>query len=96
MLTNAEIAEMLARAAEHAKQLLQRALRRAVAALRDPSIHILGHPRGRIYNFRLGFKADRQKVFAWAAQLDKAVGVDCYPDRQDLNVALLRLAKTGC
>lgn len=32
-----------------------------------------------------------------AAQLDKAVEVDCYPDRQGLNVDLLRLAKQeGC
>lgn len=70
---------------------------RYLAALRNPSIHVLGHPRGRIYNFRLGLKADWQKVFALAAQLDKAVEVDCYPDRQDLNVDLLRLAKQeGC
>ena len=30
-------------------------------------------------------------------ELDKAVEIDCYPDRQDLNVELLRLArKAGC
>ena len=70
---------------------------RYMAALQNPSIHILGHPRGRIYNFRLGLKADWQRVFALAAQLGKAVEVDCYPDRQDLNVDLLRLAKReGC
>lgn len=70
---------------------------RYLAALRNPSVHILGHPRGRIYNFRLGLTADWSKVFALAAQLDKAVEVDCYPDRQDLNVQLLRLAKReGC
>jgi putative hydrolase len=70
---------------------------RYLAALRNPSVHILGHPRGRIYNFRLGLTADWSKVFATAARLDKAVEVDCYPDRQDLNVALLRLAKReGC
>src|SRR5690242_17380926 len=70
---------------------------RYLAALRNPSIDILGHPRGRIYNFRLGLTADWPRVFALAAQLDKAVEVDCYPDRQDLNVELLRLAKQeGC
>jgi DNA polymerase (family 10) len=70
---------------------------RYMAALRNPSIHILGHPRGRIYNFRVGLKADWQRVFALAAHLGKAVEVDCYPDRQDLNVDLLRLAKQeGC
>ena len=70
---------------------------RYLAALRNPSINILGHPRGRIYNFRLGLQADWSKVFALAAHLDKAVEVDCYPDRQDLNIDLLRLAKQeGC
>jgi putative hydrolase len=66
---------------------------RYIAALRNPHIHILGHPRGRIYNFRLGLKADWPRVFAEAAGLDKALEIDCYPDRQDLNVALLRIAR---
>jgi histidinol phosphatase-like PHP family hydrolase len=66
---------------------------RYLAALRNPNIQILGHPRGRIYNYRLGLKADWPRVFADAARLDKALEIDCYPDRQDLNVALLKLAR---
>ena len=66
---------------------------RYLAALRNPHIHILGHPRGRIYNFRIGLKADWSRVFAEAARLDKALEIDCYPDRQDLNVALLKIAR---
>ena len=66
---------------------------RYVAALRNPHIHILGHPRGRIYNFRIGLKADWPRVFAEAARLDKALEIDCYPDRQDLNVELLKVAR---
>ncbi|PYL47927.1 MAG: hypothetical protein DMF32_10125, partial [Verrucomicrobia bacterium] len=66
---------------------------RYLAALRNPHVHILGHPRGRIYNFRLGLKADWPHVFAEAARLDKALEIDCYPDRQDLNVALLKVAR---
>jgi histidinol phosphatase-like PHP family hydrolase len=66
---------------------------RYLRALRNPHIHILGHPRGRIYNFRIGLKADWSRVFAEAAQLGKAVEIDCYPDRQDLNVALLKIAR---
>ena len=37
---------------------------RYLAALRNPHIQILAHPRGRIYNFRLGLKADWPRVFA--------------------------------
>jgi histidinol phosphatase-like PHP family hydrolase len=66
---------------------------RYLAALRNPHIHILGHPRGRIYNFRIGLKADWPRVFAEAARLDKALEIDCYPDRQDLNVGLLKIAR---
>jgi putative hydrolase len=66
---------------------------RYLAALRNPDIQILGHPRGRIFNFRLGLKADWPRVFAEAARLDKAVEIDSYPDRQDLNVTLLKVAR---
>ena len=70
---------------------------RYVAALRNPSVHILGHPRGRIYNFRIGLTADWPRVFAAAAELDKAVEIDAYPDRQDLSGDLVLLAKkAGC
>jgi histidinol phosphatase-like PHP family hydrolase len=66
---------------------------RYLAAIQNPDIQILGHPRGRVYNYRVGLKADWARVFAEAAKLDKAVEIDCYPDRQDLNVSLLRIAK---
>jgi len=70
---------------------------RYISALRNPDIQILGHPRGRIYNFRLGLKADWARVFDVAAELDKAVEIDGYPDRQDLSLDLLKLAKkAGC
>src|SRR5438105_9639190 len=70
---------------------------RYLRALRNPDIQILGHPRGRIYNFRLGLSADWARVFSVAAELDKAVEIDAYPDRQDLNVDLVRLAaQAGC
>ena len=66
---------------------------RYLAAIRNPHVHIHGHPRGRIYNYRLGLRADWSRVFAEATKLDKAVEIDCYPDRQDLNFALLKIAR---
>ncbi len=70
---------------------------RYLSALRNPTIQILGHPRGRIYNFRMGLSADWPRVFGEAAKLDKAVEIDGYPDRQDLSPDLVRLAaKEGC
>ncbi|MBA2269805.1 MAG: hypothetical protein H0W20_04295 [Chthoniobacterales bacterium] len=66
---------------------------RYLAALRNPTLHVLGHPRGRVYNYRAGLTADWSRMFAEAQRLDKAVEIDCYPDRQDLNVDLLKLAR---
>ncbi|MDB6122529.1 MAG: hypothetical protein JWQ71_1522 [Pedosphaera sp.] len=68
---------------------------RYLAALRNPALHILGHPRGRIFNFRLGLYADWPRVFGLAAELDRAVEIDCYPDRQDLDVSLLKVARAA-
>jgi histidinol phosphatase-like PHP family hydrolase len=70
---------------------------RYVAALENPTIDILGHPRGRVYNYRLGLNADWEKIFARAAELGKAIEIDSYPDRQDLNHDLLvKARKAGC
>src|SRR5438552_3496154 len=66
---------------------------RYLAALRNPHIQILGHPRGRIYNYRSGLRADWEAVFREAARLGKAVEIDAYPDRQDLNLSLLKIGK---
>ena len=47
---------------------------------------------GRKYNFRMGLSADWEVVLGTAASLDKAVEIDGYPDRQDLNVQVLELS----
>jgi len=65
---------------------------RYIAALSNPCLHILGHPRGRVYNYRIGLKADWRRVFARAAELDKAIEIDAYSDRQDIDLELLRIA----
>jgi histidinol phosphatase-like PHP family hydrolase len=65
---------------------------RYLAAVRNRSVHVLAHPRGRRFNVRLGLRADWSRVFGEAAALDKALEVDGHPDRQDLDVELLAAA----
>jgi putative hydrolase len=65
---------------------------RYIRALRNPTVDVMAHPRGRIYNHRLGLTARWELVFEAAAELGVALEVDAYPDRQDLDVDLLRLA----
>src|SRR3954447_9901744 len=70
---------------------------RYLAGIRNPDIQILGHPQTRIYNHREGLHADWSRIFAEAARLDKAVEIDGDPNRQDLRVSLLKLAREeGC
>ena len=66
---------------------------RYLAALDHPGIHVLAHPRGRIFNFRLGLRAEWGRVFERAQRNDRAIEIDAYPDRQDLDVELLHLAR---
>jgi histidinol phosphatase-like PHP family hydrolase len=65
---------------------------RYLAALRNPLVDVIGHPRGRKFNNRLGLVADWGAVLEEAAALGKAVETDAFPDRQDLNRDILRIA----
>jgi histidinol phosphatase-like PHP family hydrolase len=65
---------------------------RYLAAVRNPTVHVLAHPRGRRFGARRGLRADWPRVFAAAAEVGMALEIDCHPDRQDLEVDLLRLA----
>jgi histidinol phosphatase-like PHP family hydrolase len=49
---------------------------RYLAALENPDIDVLGHPRGCKYNFRTGLRADWELVFEGAAEAGKAVEID--------------------
>jgi histidinol phosphatase-like PHP family hydrolase len=60
-------------------------------------VHILGHPRGRMYGSRPGVTADWDKVFAAAARSGIAIEIDGDPSRQDLDYELARRAvAAGC
>ena len=70
---------------------------RYLAGIENPDVDVLGHPRCRIYNFRVGLLADWRVVCEAAAETGTALEIDAFPDRQDLNVELLELARdAGC
>jgi histidinol phosphatase-like PHP family hydrolase len=66
---------------------------RYLKALANPTFHVLAHPKCRMFNRRLGLSADWERVFAAAAENGKAVEIDAHPNRQDLEVELLTLAR---
>jgi putative hydrolase len=65
---------------------------RYLAALANPSVHILGHPTTRMFDRRGGLVADWRRVFAEAARRGKAIELDGTPRRNDLPVPLAELA----
>jgi putative hydrolase len=70
---------------------------RMLAAVTQPAVHVLGHPRGRMYGARPGVSADWPRVFAAAAQSGVAIEIDGDPSRQDLDYTLAREAiAAGC
>jgi histidinol phosphatase-like PHP family hydrolase len=66
---------------------------RYLAAVRNPTVHVLAHPRGRRWNARPGLRADWPKVFDAAARAGCALEIDAHPHRQDLQVELLETAR---
>jgi putative hydrolase len=70
---------------------------RLIAAVETAGVHILGHPRGRMFNNRAGVQADWARVFETAAREGVAVEIDGTWDRQDVDASLASLAlEAGC
>jgi len=65
---------------------------RMTAAAQAPGVHVLGHPRGRMYGSRPGVHADWPRVFAAAARHGVAIEIDGDPARQDIDYTLARQA----
>jgi putative hydrolase len=70
---------------------------RMVAAVRQPGVHILGHPRGRMFSSRPGVSANWDAVFEAAAASGVAIEIDGDPSRQDVDFGLAaRAVDAGC
>jgi putative hydrolase len=73
---------------------------RMLAAVANPHLDILGHCTGRLITGRRGrpqSEFDADAVFAACARYDKAVEINCRPERLDPPPDLLRLAvQAGC
>lgn len=69
---------------------------RMLATVRHPGVHILAHPRGRMYS-RQGVLARWDEVFEEAARRGVAIELDGDPYRQDLDGTLAKRAlAAGC
>jgi DNA polymerase (family 10) len=62
-------------------------------ALANPHVNIIAHPSGRLISRRQGYDVDLEKVLECARKYDKALELNAYPDRLDLNDLWLRKCK---
>jgi histidinol phosphatase-like PHP family hydrolase len=70
---------------------------RMTSAVRARGVHVLGHPRGRMYGARAGVRADWDEVFGAAADAGVAIEIDGDPSRQDVDYTLAGPAlSAGC
>jgi len=75
----------------------ERITERALTAIRNPHIDILGHPSGRLINEREGGDYDWEALFHAAAQYDVALEINADPARLDLDETHARRAvELGC
>ena len=70
---------------------------RLLRAVATPGVHVLAHPRGRMFHRRQGIRARWELVFAACAECGVAVEINGFPRRQDLDWELAGLAaEAGC
>jgi len=66
---------------------------RMLKVMEDPHLDIIGHPTGRLISGREGYEVDLEAVLAGARRLGKALELNSYYDRLDLNEFYLKRAR---
>ncbi len=67
---------------------------RLIEAIKNPYVHIIAHPQGRLISKREGYEVDIEKVLEYAQKYNKVLELNAYPDRLDLDELHLRKAKS--
>lgn len=63
------------------------------AAIKNPYVHMIAHPTGRIIGQRDGYSPDVPQLIEWAKQYDKILELNGNPHRFDLSVDYLKMAQ---
>jgi DNA polymerase (family 10) len=75
------------------KQEQEKMTKRIVRALENPLVHILGHPSGRLLGARDPYEVEIEEVMGAAKQYGKALEINAYFERLDLDDIHCRKAK---
>lgn len=67
-------------------------MKRLYNAIKNPYVHMIAHPTGRIVGQRGGYEPDVAQMIDWAAEHDKILELNANPYRLDLCVEHLQMA----
>jgi DNA polymerase (family 10) len=74
-------------------QLEEQITKRILAAIENPNVHIIAHPTGRLIGEREPYKVNMEKVMEAAKENAKALEINAYYLRLDLNHIHCRMAR---
>ncbi len=66
--------------------------KRVIKGLSHPKAKILAHPTGRLLNERSGYELDFETLFKFCKENNKALEINAYPNRLDLEGPLIKMA----
>jgi len=67
--------------------------KRLVSAIKNPYVTVIAHPTGRLIGERDAYEVDMEKVFSAAKEAGKAIELNAYPLRLDINDTYAKRAK---
>lgn len=71
----------------------EKIMERLLNALKNPHVHMIAHPTGRIIEQRDGYNPDVPTLIKWAKENGKILELNASPYRLDLNTEYLKLAR---
>lgn len=71
----------------------EKIMERLLNALKNPYVHMIAHPTGRIIEQRDGYNPDVPTLIEWAKEYGKILELNANPYRLDLNTEYLKLAQ---
>ena len=75
------------------QQPQEQIMERILTAMKNPYVHMIAHPTGRIVGQRDGYNPDVEQVLDWAKEYGKIVELNASPYRLDLAVPYLVMAQ---
>ncbi|WP_033541719.1 DNA polymerase/3'-5' exonuclease PolX [Planococcus sp. CAU13] len=75
------------------QQPQEQIMERILTAMKNPHVHMIAHPTGRIVGQRSGYDPDVEQLLDWAAEYGKIVELNASPYRLDLAVEFLEMAQ---